>query len=105
MEEKIKYSSLIIESTKYKTLLTKKFKNRKTYEPTDEKKVYAFVPGTISKVFVKEGKKIKAGDMLFILDAMKIQNRTTVPIDGKVKKINVKKGQKVSKKDVLLEIE
>ena len=103
MEEKIKYSSLTIESTKYKTLLTKKFKNRKTYEPPDEKKVYGFVPGTISKVLVKEGKKIKAGEMLFILDAMKIQNRITIPIDGKVKTINVKKGQKVSKKDVLLQ--
>ena len=105
MEEKIKYSSLIIESTKYKTLLTKKFKNRKTYEPPDEKKVYAFVPGTISKVLVKEGRKVKAGDKILTLDAMKIQNCITVPIDGKVKKINVKKGQKVSKKDVLLEME
>ena len=105
MEEKIKYSSLTIEGTKYKTLLTKKFKNRKTYELPDKKKVYAFIPGIISKVLVNEGKKVKDGDKILILDTMKIQNYITVPIDGKVKNINVKKGQKVTKKDVLLEME
>ena len=53
-EKKTSYKSLLIENIKYKTLLTKKYQGRKAYAPKDIKKVKAFIPGTISKIYVKQ---------------------------------------------------
>ena len=60
--------------------------------------------GTVQKVFVKEGEKVKKGDVLCTLHAMKMDNRLCAPIDGEVKAVNIEAGQNVSKNDVLIEI-
>ena len=55
MEKKIdNLKSLAVESGKYRTLLTRKFENRKKWEYPDEKKILSFIPGTILKIFVNE---------------------------------------------------
>ena len=48
--------TLVIEDVKYKTRLTKKFLNRKPYEPIDPKKVVSFIPGTIKKIYAVKAK-------------------------------------------------
>ena len=53
----------------------------------------------------KQGKKIKKGDSLFVLEAMKMENVITAPIDGVIKRFNIEKGQPVKKGDLLIEIE
>lgn len=53
----------------------------------------------------KNGKKVKKGDSLFVLQAMKMENIITSPIDGVIKQFNVEKGQAVKKGDLLAEIE
>ena len=53
----------------------------------------------------KQGKKVKKGDSLFVLEAMKTENVITSPIDGVIKKFNIEKGQPVKKGDLLIEIE
>ena len=57
------------------------------------------------ETMTKLGKKVKKGDSLFVLEAMKMENVITSPIDGVVKVYNVKKGQAVKKGDLLMEIE
>ncbi len=104
-ENKIEFSSINIDGVNYDTLLTKKYANRKPYEPNNPKLVRAFLPGTIIKINVRRGRKVEAGDNLVVLEAMKMQNRILAPIDGKVKKINVKKGQMVAKNFVMIEME
>ena len=98
------FKTLIIDNVKYKTTLTKKYMARKSYEPIDFNKVYSFIPGTIRKIFVKEGAKVKQGTQLLELEAMKMVNNIVAPVDGVVTKINVKTGDLVSKKDLLVEM-
>lgn len=99
------YKTLNIEETKYKTNLTKKFENRKEWKSPDPSMVTSVIPGTVSKLYVKQNDQIVEGEKLLILDAMKMKNTITVPYSGIVKKINVEEGQTIPKGFVMLEIE
>ena len=103
-ENKGKYKGLNIEGLKYRTLLTEKFQKRKAYKEKDPKMILAFIPGTIRKISVKEGDQVKQGDLLIILEAMKMKNRILAPADATIKKINVKTGIIVPKNEVLIEL-
>ena len=67
--------------------------------------VTAPLPGTIYKVNVKKGQKVKEGDSLIKLIAMKMENDITAPRSGTVKEIKVKKNNRVNKGDILIIIE
>ncbi|MFV0483461.1 MAG: biotin/lipoyl-containing protein [Bacteroidales bacterium] len=67
--------------------------------------ITAFIPGTIVEVKAKEGKNTKKGEVLLILDAMKMNNRLEMPFDGKIVKVNVSPGERVAKNTVLIEVE
>jgi pyruvate carboxylase len=98
------FKTIIIDNIKYKTTLTKKFMARKVYEPVDYNKVYSFIPGTIRKIFVKEGDRVKQGTNLLELEAMKMVNNIAAPIDGVVDRSNVKTGDLVAKSFLLIEL-
>lgn len=98
------FKTIIIDNIKYKTTLTKKFMARRVYEPVDYNKVYSFIPGTIRKIFVKEGDRVKQGTNLLELEAMKMVNNIAAPIDGVVDRINVKTGDLVAKSFLLIEL-
>src|SRR5271157_1851128 len=98
-----KYHLFNFEDGQFQTTFTKKFLNRKAYVVPDPKKVYAFIPGTIIKIFVKEKHKVKKGDPLLTFQAMKMNNILTAPIDGRIKKISVKAGDSFPKSQVLVE--
>lgn len=53
------------------------------------------MPGTIINVKVKAGQDVKKGDVLVILEAMKMENEIKAPKDGKVTSVNVNKGESV----------
>lgn len=95
--------SLIIEDVRYKTRLSKKFLARKNYVPQDPKKIISFIPGTIANVFVKKGSKVKEGEKLLELEAMKMVNTIFSPADGVLKEVHVKTGDLVSKNQLLLQ--
>ena len=101
--KKISYKSLLIENIKYRTLFTKKYQEKKPFVRKDLKKVTAFIPGTILKIYVKKNKRVKEGDKLFILEAMKMRNDITSPIDGTIKDVYIQVGSKVAKEELLLE--
>ena len=67
--------------------------------------IKAAMPGLIIDVNVKEGDKVKEGQGLLIIEAMKMQNEMQSLRDGVVKKINIKKGQTVNSGDRLIIIE
>ncbi len=101
--KKPSYKSLLIENIKYRTLLTKKYQEKKPFVRKDIKKITAFIPGTILKIYVKKNKRVKEGDKLLILEAMKMKNVITSPFDGIIKDVYIKSGAKVSKEELLLE--
>ncbi len=66
--------------------------------------VNAPMPGTINAIKVTSGQAVKAGDLLVILEAMKMENEIVAPKDGKVGQIFVAKGASVSTDAPLVEI-
>jgi len=101
--KKTSYKSLLIENIKYRTLLTKKYQERKPFVRKDIKKVMAFIPGTILNIYAKKNKRVKEGDKILVLEAMKMRNEITSPINGTIKDIYIKEGSKVTKGELLLE--
>ncbi len=104
-QQKGNYKALLIENIKYKTLLTRKYQDKKPYAPKDIKKITAFIPGTITDVFIKRKKKVKIGDKLLVLEAMKMRNDIVSPMDGTIKDVYVKAGERVNKEKILIEFE
>ena len=60
------------------------------------------MPGNILDVKVKAGDSVKAGDVLVILEAMKMENEIVAPQDGTVASVNVNKGDTVNSGDTLV---
>lgn len=105
MEEKNKMKTLTIEETKYHTKFTKKFETRVPWTPVDTKKLYALIPGTITKITVSKGDKVAKGDDLLILEAMKMKNRIIAPKACTITNICVEVGQQIPKKTLLIEFD
>ncbi len=64
-------------------------------------KVVAPMPGTILSVSVSEGKQVKAGDIIMVLEAMKMENEIAAPCSGTVTQVLVQKGSTVDTNAVL----
>lgn len=73
--------------------------------PTREGDVYAPMPGRITRVMVKEGDSVKAGDTVLIVEAMKMENEIHTPIDGTIKEIYVKEGDNANPDETLVYVE
>ena len=59
------------------------------------------MPGTILEVKVSAGQTVKKGDVICVLEAMKMENDIPAPCDGVVASINVQKGASVGAGDVI----
>ena len=64
--------------------------------------VKAPMPGTIMKINVSAGQAVKKGDVLCVLEAMKMENDICAPQDGTVASVNVQKGASVASEEVLV---
>lgn len=63
--------------------------------PAGGEKVCAPMPGTILSVNVQNGSAVKKGDVLMILEAMKMENEIMAPCDGTITSVNTSKGASV----------
>lgn len=80
------------------------------YVKVPEKTIFAHaikspLPGTVSKVLVADGQEVKRGDVLIIMESMKMENNILAEEDGTVKTIRVTAGQSVMQDDVLIDFE
>jgi len=67
------YENLNIDSTIYKTKLSKKYRDKGLYKSPDVSKVNCFIPGTKVEVLVEVGQEVEEGQDLLILEAMKMK--------------------------------
>lgn len=72
--------------------------------PAGAEAVKAPMPGNILEVCVKDGQSVNAGDILFILEAMKMENEIMAPKAGVVSGVAVQKGATVATGAVLCNI-
>ena len=66
--------------------------------------VVAPMPGTVIKILKNEGDEVKAGDVVLILEAMKMENEITAPVAGTLASVNCTAGGTVAGGDVLFEV-
>jgi acetyl/propionyl-CoA carboxylase alpha subunit len=80
----------------------------KDYSNTDTKNndmtYYSPMPGKVIKVNVKEGDDVKEGDVLCVVEAMKMENNIKAMTSAKVAKVFVAEGDKVDVKNILIEL-
>lgn len=79
--------------------------SRKPEPSGREKSVTAPLPGVITAVNVKAGDKVKAGQAVIILEAMKMENEIQSEQDGTVTSVHVEKGESVLEGTVLISME
>ena len=103
--EKPEYVDFAVTARKYKTLLTKKYQDRKPWVNPSPYDIQSIIPGTIIEVFVKEGDVVKEGAPLLTLEAMKMINHIDMPFTARIKKINVEVGVRIPKDTLLIELE
>ena len=76
----------------------------KTEKSGSGRTVAAPLPGNMWKVFAKSGQTVKKGDVLFIIEAMKMENEIFAPCDGTIQNVMVNEGVPVNTGDPLCSI-
>ena len=66
--------------------------------------VVAPMPGTILKVLKATGDSVKAGEVVLILEAMKMENEITAPVDGTIGSLSLTEGSTVAGGDLLFDV-
>jgi biotin carboxyl carrier protein len=62
------------------------------------------MPGTVIVVHVDEGAEVVAGQIVVVLEAMKMENTVAAPSAGRVAKVLVQRGQQVQRSETLVEL-
>ena len=91
-----------IERTEKNTKKAEPSLPEKKASPLSEKTIIAPMPGKVVKINIKKGKQIKKGDVLIIIEAMKMEQEIKSGIAGTVTEIQVEEGNTVNKDQVLI---
>ena len=105
MSEQDKFIQISLENGVHQTRATGKFHGRRLYERQDPGIVRALIPGTVAAIETAQGKTVRQGDTVMILEAMKMLNRIKAPKSGTVRALRVAEKDKVAKGQILFEIE
>ncbi len=102
MSEINEVRKLNIDETLYETEIPDSY--GKKWIPEDDSLIKAFIPGTIIEIKAAAGSKVSKGDILLILDAMKMYNEITAPFTGTVEEVTVTAGERVEKSQLLVRL-
>ena len=62
------------------------------------------MPGLVVAVLIEEGQEVKKGQVMLILESMKMQNELKAPRDGSMGRVRVKAGESVEQRQTLLSV-
>ena len=93
---------LLINDTPYETEIPESSLRGLFKGMPDPLEVRAIIPGTIVEIKVRKGQRISDGQVLLILEAMKMYNEVEAKIDGKILEIRVSAGDKVEKGQLMI---
>jgi biotin carboxyl carrier protein len=96
---------LTLDGPAYETALTRKYALRKPHAPKDPGRVAAFIPGLILEVLVQPGERVRRGQSLLVLEAMKMRNQLAAPVDGTVLHVAAAPGDTVAKEQLLVALQ
>jgi biotin carboxyl carrier protein len=102
---KLPRQTLTLDGTVYDTTFTRNFLNRKPFLPKDPRRLVAIIPGLILEVLVGPGDRVRPGQSLLVLEAMKMQNHIANHGHGTVKALHAVPGDMVTKGQLLVEFE
>jgi biotin carboxyl carrier protein len=74
-------------------------------QATEEARITSPMPGNVVSVLVSKGDRVKYGDPVIILEAMKMKNEIPAPADGIIREIRVKEGDTIDSEDIIAIIE
>lgn len=74
-------------------------------DPDNPTHIPAPMPGIVSTISVAAGQKVRTGDLLFSIEAMKMETAINADRDGTVTRLHAKAGMQVEAKDLLMEID
>jgi len=74
-------------------------------EGDEQQSLKSQIPGKVFSIAVEEGTTVKKGDVVCVLESMKMQVSVKSHKDGKIKSLKIKKGGTVAKNDVIADIE
>jgi biotin carboxyl carrier protein len=93
--------SVIIEDEREKRLRTKE---KELIPPNREFTLKAPMPGLVIAIFISEGQHVHKGEILVILESMKMQNELRAPFSGTIARVKIVTGESVKQRQILLNI-
>jgi 3-methylcrotonyl-CoA carboxylase alpha subunit len=91
----VSYSGFIFDIKRNDILVQEDFFGTLDVAGKDGGEIVSPMPGKVIKINVKKGKAVKKGDVLMVVEAMKMENNIVAPKDGKVEAVNVITGEMV----------
>ncbi|MEW6622027.1 MAG: biotin/lipoyl-containing protein [Bacillota bacterium] len=70
----------------------------------DGERVKAPIPGKVLSIKVRPGDQVNSGDLVLVLEAMKMENEISAPVSGEIKQVLVSEGQSVNTGDPMVVI-
>ncbi|MBN1832609.1 MAG: acetyl-CoA carboxylase biotin carboxyl carrier protein subunit [Deltaproteobacteria bacterium] len=95
---------LLIDDTPYETEIPEKSLGGLFKGISDPLEVRAVIPGTVVKVKVRKGQQVSEGQVVLILEAMKMYNEVEANTSGKIDEINVSPGDRVETGQLMIRI-
>lgn len=101
----MKAGKIIMDDAEYPTILTDKYLASLEQRKEVKDQILSFIPGVIHDIKVRKGERVKAGNCLVVLEAMKMYNEITLNYTVLVKEVCVKKGEIVPQSHTLIKFE
>jgi len=100
----IKLQKLIIDDTLYETEIPEGYPNRHFQGMPDPHEIRAIISGSVVDVKARKGQQVSTGQVILVLEAMKMLIEVEAEIDGRIAEINISTGDRVKKDQLLVHI-